>query len=103
MRVGVLCLLLLAFGSIRAAGRANPNPQGRLVLDPARPIVRTSERLSSTAVTRTVVAVGLPAGAVAIDSTWYDLQDMGSFGHHIEVGPDGRVHLTWQDEFCELA
>ena len=102
MRMGVLCLLLLVLGSGRAVGRANPNPEGRLVLDPAGPGLRTSERLSSTVAVRTVVAVGLPAGAVAIDSTWYDLQDMGSYGHHIEVGADGRVHLTWQDEFCEL-
>jgi hypothetical protein len=39
---------------------------------------------------------------VQIDSTWYDLQDMGSLGHRVEFGPDGRVHVTWQDEFCEL-
>jgi hypothetical protein len=41
-------------------------------------------------------------GYVQIDSTWYDLQDMGSLGHRIEVGPDGRVHVTWEDDFCEL-
>lgn len=51
----------------------------------------------------TVLNVGLPAGAVQIDSTYYDLQDMGSMGHHVEVGPDGRVHITWQDDFCELS
>jgi hypothetical protein len=40
---------------------------------------------------------------VQLDSTWYDLQDMGSLGHRVEVGADGRVHATWQDDFCEIA
>ena len=44
----------------------------------------------------------LPAGAVALDSTWYDLQDMGSLGTRIVVAADGRVHVTWQDDFCEM-
>ncbi len=102
MRAVAITAVLLAICSVVAEGREHPNPAGRLVLDPAAQRLRTSEPLSMTAVAQTAVAVGLPAGAVAIDSTWYDLQDMGSYGHHIEVGPDGRVHMTWQDEFCEL-
>jgi len=45
----------------------------------------------------------LAAGAVAIDSTYYDLQDFGSLGQRIVVGADGRVHVTWEDDFCNVA
>ena len=48
------------------------------------------------------VPVPLAAGALALDSTWYDIQDMGSLGPRIVVGADGRVHVTWQDDFCEF-
>ena len=49
------------------------------------------------------VPVPLPAGAVQIDSTYYDLQDMGSLGQRIIVGQDGRVHVAWQDDHCNFA
>jgi hypothetical protein len=52
--------------------------------------------------TQAIFNVPLPLHAVQIDSTWYDLQDMGSLGHRIEWGTDGRIHVTWQDDFCGL-
>lgn len=77
--------------------RVTPNVSGRLVLEP------TGRRTGPLAATRAEVQnVGLPAGAVPIDSVYYDLQDMGSLGQRIVVGSDLRVHVTWQDEFCEL-
>ncbi len=102
MRVALVCALLMAACCSTAQGRERPNPTGRLVIDPAAPMGRSAQRLSADASSQVASAVGLPAGAVQIDSTWYDLQDMGSYGHHIEVGGDGRVHMSWQDEFCEL-
>jgi hypothetical protein len=102
MRVPLRVLLALALALMLAAApcpaRVTPNPAGRVVLDPSGPR-REPLRTSAT----TALPVGLTPGAVALDSTWYDLQDMGSLGHHIEVGPDGRVHVTWQDDLCELS
>ncbi len=103
----LLALLLLHStllgGSVAMAGQG-PLPEGRLVLDPLRRGVPAATPASAGGgQTIHAMPVGLPAGAVAIDSTYYDLQDMGSMGHHIEVGADGRVHLTWQDDFCDLA
>ncbi len=93
----LLALALAAGVSAPAAARTTANPAGRLVLGPDGPTAQPLVASSSQAVN-----VGLAAGAVQIDSTWYDLQDMGSMGQHVVVGPDGRVHVSWQDEFCEL-
>lgn len=93
----LLALALAAGVTAPAAARTSSNPAGRLVLGAAGP---TQQPLGTSAAT--LVNVGLAAGAVQIDSVWYDLQDMGSMGQHIVVGPDGRVHVSWQDEFCEL-
>jgi len=41
-------------------------------------------------------------GAVVLDSTWYDLQDMASLGTRVIVHPDGRVYAGWEDDFCAL-
>jgi hypothetical protein len=49
------------------------------------------------------VPVPLAAGAVQIDSTYWDHQDMGSLGNRIVVRPNGQVHVTWQDDNCEVA
>jgi hypothetical protein len=49
------------------------------------------------------VPVPVAAGAEVIDSTWYDLQDMGSLGTRIVVAGDGTVHVTYETDFCELA
>ena len=48
------------------------------------------------------VPVGLPAGAEQVDSTYYDLQDMGSLGARIAIDGSGTVHVTYQKDFCEL-
>lgn len=99
-------LLACAFAALVSSfapavhARTTPNPGARTVLDPDGP--RLVRAAATAATATTAAAVGLPAGAVQLDSTWYDLQDMGSLGHHIEVGADGRVHATWQDDFCEI-
>lgn len=93
----LLAFTLAAVASAPAAARTSPNPPGRLVLGPEGPVSQPLRTSASTAVT-----VGLAPGAVQIDSVWYDLQDMGSMGEHVVVGADGRVHVSWQDEFCEL-
>jgi len=46
--------------------------------------------------------VGLPAGAIQLDSTYYDLQDLGSMGTRVVATLDGRVHVTWEDDLCNL-
>ena len=38
-----------------------------------------------------------------VDSTYYDLQDMGGLGKRIVVTPEGDVHVTYQNGFCYLA
>lgn len=102
------CLLaVLTFtclGAAAAAARTTPLVAGRLILDPdhGRALPTASAQPFAGEATNAFFNVGLPAGAVQLDSVWYDLQDMGSLGHRIEVGSDGRVHVTWQDEFCEL-
>ena len=93
-RLAALLLLL----ATPCPARTGPNPAGRLVLDP-----NGSRTAPLAARATSVTSVGLPLGAVAIDSTYYDLQDMGSLGHHIEVGADGRVHATWMDDMCDVA
>lgn len=80
-----------------AHARTTPNPAGRLVLDPGRPLAAP---LGTSAAQ--FVNVPLAAGAVAVDSTYYDLQDMGSLGSRVVVDALGQVHITWEDEFCEL-
>ncbi len=97
-------LACVALPSVPAAARTTANPPGRLLREPdAPPVVSpTATSAARQPATSFAVNVGLPAGAVQLDSTWYDLQDMGSLGRHIEVGADGRVHVTWQDDFCEL-
>ena len=97
--------LVAAVAATSASARTTANPGGRAVLEAGSttgaPVTQGHERATSPAAAM-AVGVPLPVGAEAVDSTWYDLQDMGSLGHRIEVGPDGRVHIAWQDEFCEL-
>lgn len=101
---GTCFALALSLAGVSQA-RERANVDGRIAHDPSGSLagvtMRAAVPMSATAVT--VVGVGLPTGAVQLDSTYYDLQDMGSMGHHVEVGPDGRVHVTWQDDFCELS
>ena len=96
-------LLLIAVAGV-AEARREPNPEGRLVRTPDGGIVQPGRfRLMSASRPRTLASpVPLPVGAVAVDSTYYDLQDMGSLGQHIVVGPDSRVHVTYQKDFCEI-
>jgi hypothetical protein len=96
-----LACALLATG---AQARTTPNPAVHPTRDPfAAPGIESRESVSlATAAATAVVPAPLPAGAVQLDSVWYDLQDMGSLGTRIVIGPDGRVHVTWQDDFCEL-
>lgn len=109
-RTAALLALFAIAMSVPASARERANPTGRLVIDPAG-VARTLptetdasslRRADPTAVQATSLAVQLPPGAVQLDSTWYDLQDMGSLGQRIVVAADGRVHVTWQGEFCEL-
>src|SRR5262245_20539433 len=104
-----LAALLLLLASGVAHARRGANPEGRTILGPdgPRPPAPAASAVgaaggSNARVTSPVFAAPPPVGSVQIDSTWYDLQDMGSLGHRIEVGSDGRVHVTWQDDFCEL-
>lgn len=101
----VLCSLIAAAAFARTA----PNPAGVTVLDPnagrgvaSRAAVAGGAAPAGAAAVQ-AVPVPLPAGAVQLDSVWYDLQDMGSLGTRIVVAGDGKVHVVWQDEFCELA
>ena len=110
--VPILCMgaaLLLATTATSFARSNDPSPR-RLFLDPrtglsvaprAAALPARDTRLGAQSA-QVVTPVGLPAGAVQLDSTYYDLQNFGSLGHRIEVGSDGRVHVTWQDDFCEL-
>ena len=103
----VYLLLVVASGSAHA--RSGANPEGRLILGPdsPRPPAPAASAVdaaggSNARRAQAIFAVPLPLFAEQIDSTWYDLQDMGSLGHRVEYGPDKRVHVTWQDDFCEL-
>ncbi len=69
--------------------------------DPGMATSRTTPSPDSSIVM--AVPVPLPTGAVQIDSTYYDLQDMGSLGQRVIVGADGRVHVAWQDDHCNFA
>jgi len=104
-----LAALLLVLTSGPARARSGADPEGRLILGPdgPRPPAPAASASGAAGGRATVQAqaffpVPLPAGAEVVDSTWYDLQDMGSLGHRIEMGPDLRLHVTWQDDFCEL-
>ena len=102
LRTSILALSI-ALIAAPALARTGASPEGRLVLGLEGPRSLPAEaRGAQSANATTFVNVPLPTGAEQVDATWYDLQDMGSMGHHIEVGTDGRVHITWQDDFCEL-
>jgi len=90
------------------AARTGPNPEGRalpvvvsLPGQPAAPLARAQAPAGAEAALA-VIPVPLPAGAVQLDSTYYDLQDVGTLGTRIATGADGRVHVTWMDDFCDL-
>lgn len=98
---GALLPLALA---VPAFARTGANPEGRLIRSPDGTIVQPG-RVAPAGQVRPVVEVApvpLPAGAALLDSTYYDLQDMGSLGNHIVIGTDSRVHVTYQKDFCEI-
>lgn len=85
--------LLAPDGTVLRAGRA-PAPNGGAAGSAPRPGAARAQAPPAN--------VPLPAGAVQLDSTWYDLQDMASLGQRVVIGADGRVHLTYQKDYCEL-
>lgn len=101
-----------------ASARVARNVPARLARELGTPAFREANRLPAEAsrptstppaVRRTpmpeavtYVNVPLPAGAVQIDSTYYDLQDFGSLGTRIVATPDGKIHLVYEKDFCEL-
>ena len=102
-----------------AAARTQANPDGRVVLGLSGPSranaasaisnranAATDRGAGSARVAAPAVILANPvpmaAGAVVLDSTWYDLQDMGTLGTRVVVGDDGRVHVTYLKDFCEL-
>lgn len=104
LRWATLAAGILAAGAVMA--RTSANPTGFTPRPPDTPVPAAREHQAPVGVVAArgsaAQPVPLPAGAVALDSTWYDLQDMGSLGTRIVVELDGRVHVTWQDDFCEL-
>ncbi len=100
LRRSSLLLALLLAASIPAASalaRTSANPAGRAILDLSKPVAAP---LTTSSVQ--FVPVPLASGAIAVDSTYYDLQDMGSLGQRIVVDAANQVHIAWEDEFCEL-
>ncbi len=119
-----LAILVLIGGAERCSARTEPNISGRALpliddvddardqalRNPAKTLAsRHRSRAGTASATRVVgpaatavVNVPLPAGAVQIDSTYYDLQDLGSLGTRIVIAPSGVIHATWEDDFCEL-
>lgn len=111
MRVCRLAVTLLLLSPASwAHARTSPGIPGRLVrgLDGAwQRTGAASERVAAEAARparqdAVTAAAPLPFGAVQIDSTYYDLQDMGSLGTRIVVGSDNRVHVAYEKDYCEL-
>jgi hypothetical protein len=104
-----LLALAALLGATPAMARTLANPDGRAVLglSGARQAPTAAERRASPVRVATPAAIQanpapMAAGAVVLDSTWYDLQDMGTLGTRVVVGDDGRVHVTYLKDFCEL-
>ena len=105
----MLAVLLPAALAPSVAARTGPNPEGRalpVVVSLPGPAAAPSARAQAPAgaeAALAVIPVPLPAGAVQLDSTYYDLQDLGTLGTRIVIGSDGRVHATWEDDLCSYA
>lgn len=100
-RTSALLLVLLLVSS-DALARTKPNPAGRFIADPFTSVLAPPAEAAGPRALRRAAPVSLPTGAVLLDDTWYDLQDMGGLGKRIVVGDDGRIHVTYVDDFCEL-
>ncbi|HEY2955405.1 MAG TPA: hypothetical protein VGK89_09190 [Candidatus Eisenbacteria bacterium] len=89
-----------------ALARTGANVPGRALIDPDGTVLCAGTTAPAAAraarPAAAAVDVPLPAGAVELAQTYYDLQDMGSLGTRIVVGADGRVHAAWMDDWCEL-
>jgi hypothetical protein len=104
LAVAVLGGLAIALAAAPAFARRGPNPDGRTAF-PSFPGTSAAARPASDATPNTIQAINvpLPAGAIKLDSTYYDLQDLGSLATRVAVGADGRVHVTWQDDHCNVS
>jgi hypothetical protein len=109
MRRTVAALLMMLAAS-SAQARTGANPDGRdlpivAVPNPASPgapaFVSPVRAPAPARVAAAPVPVPLPAGAEQVDSTWYDLQDLGSLGIRIVTTPDLLTYVAWMDDFCE--
>src|SRR5262245_39951372 len=99
----LLSIVLITATATVALARTAANPVDRLVRDlngSVQAVAPAGRALAPAQVAATLVP--LPSGAVQLDSTTYDLQDMGTLGTRIVVTPSGMVHVVWQDDFCEL-
>jgi len=109
--------LLLVMVAAPAHARRGPNPDGRTAFPPLpglaanvaapeaaqRPAAEPEGAQPASAQAVQVVGVPLPVGAIQLDSTYYDLQDIASLATRVAVGADGRVHVTWQDDNCNVS
>jgi hypothetical protein len=101
--------LLVVAGVGIAHARRGPNPDGRTAFPrlPGTAVEAPAMAEGPAAVqgiqSVQVVGVPLPTGAIQIDSTYYDLQDIASLATRVAVGADGRVHVTWQDDHCNVS
>ncbi|HEY6867876.1 MAG TPA: hypothetical protein VI792_11505 [Candidatus Eisenbacteria bacterium] len=109
----LLSLALLAPASAATRGISSMPDRARPILVPEDGIRPVPPRLEApggdaaatpagAAGVAAVFSVPLPPGAIQVDSTYYDLQDLGSMGEHIVTSPDGRVLATWEDDLCNL-
>ena len=92
---------LLLFAAT-AHARAGANVAGRALIDLDGKVVSAGANGRPSGAAAAAVAVPLPAGAIELAQTYYDLQDMGSLGTRVVVQADGRVHAAWMDDWCEL-
>jgi len=106
-RIASTLTLAMTLCAATAFARTGPNvpgatPRGEWAGGPA-PLTRTAAPLAQEPVTvLTIQPAPLPAGAEQIDSTYYDLQDMGSLGQRVVIDGNGTVHATYMKDFCEL-
>ncbi len=101
VRLVVVITIGVFLGAAQADARTRANPSARVVRDLSGhiPFVELEQRVPSGFVAG---PAPLPTGAVPLDSTYYDVQDMGSLGARIVREPDGTVHVVFMDDFCEL-
>ena len=99
--------LLLVTAAPPAHARRGPNPDGRTafpwITPPASAEQAAVRPVAEPAQAQAILNVPLPVGAIQLDSTYYDLQDIASLATRVAVGSDGRVHVTWQDDNCNVS